>query len=403
MSKIVQEVIVGYQPSWAKWPDTNDLNYDSVLSWRSDYACKIGDETVTVRRRWYPVHRAYVVAGVLKLPAPHPAINNLMVPPKSVLDAMTYDLECVANDGCQLCVWEHAYQCYPEVAQHLKRLFVHSTLISADDSPGSTEPKTAPIAKFFNSAILCNVTWNASGERTSDLYRRLGVDETYYVALSCTGGFMEGMATSIGLRYGGAQTGHDGPMVQQPFDLERRIAQIRSGAYAHDLVFVGVSLGSVRQQLNLPETSALFSAAGLRTRIHGWAMRDGELLPRTSTMPGHPVAMLYLNSFATVNPRFVGLMGTRPFDAWASGTLLVQHDPVGEMEHIGLKSGVHYASYDGTVQGLIRTVKYYKTHLDETEAILREGYRVGKELPEKYSIPGAINEILRKNRERLGW
>lgn len=402
MPKTVQEVIVGYQPSWRKWPDTQDTNYDSVLKERADTYYMVGSERVHVLRRLYPVHRAYVMAGVPRLPAPHPSINNLCVPPQSVFDAMVYDLTCLANDGCGICVWEHAYQCYPAVAAHLKRLFVHSTLISADDAPGSTEIKTEPIARFFDSAILGNLTWCAAGEKTSDLYKRMGVNETYYVALSCTGGFMEGVAAGAS-RYGGAQTGHDGPLPLAQLDIDKRIAQIRSGAYAHDLVFVGVAMGQGRQLLNSPQAGALFAAAGLRTRIHGYGMRDGVLQPRSLTQPGLPVAMLYLNSFAVVNARSVGLMGTRPFDVWASGTLLIQHDPVGELEYIGVKAGVHYAAYDGTIEGLIRTARYYQTHLDEAEAIIRAGHAIGKELPVKHSIPGAISSILEKNRARLGW
>ena len=46
------------------------------------------------------------------------------------------------------------------------------------------------------------------------------------------------------------------------------------------LMFVGTQMGLPRQALNKPETTALFEQARLRTKVYGWAMRDGQLPPQ---------------------------------------------------------------------------------------------------------------------------
>lgn len=415
--KSVEAVIVGYLPWEKKWPDSSDTDYNSVLGKRDSIEYNVDGETVKVIVRWYPVFRAYAMAGVSP-PLHHPYINNSINPPQSVMDAMHYDLMCIANDGCKLLFWEHAYQCYPPVAQFLKGMFAHSVLIHCDDAPGSTEIKTLPIARFFDSAIVGNIIWNASGEKTKDLYRRMGINDTHYLALSTTGGFMEGLAEQIGLPkkaeegigiaplrhgFGGARTGYAGVGEKPGIDLDRRIDQIRRGAYSNDVVFVGGCMGPHRAKFNTAESAACLASAGIRNRILGIGMRDGPLMPRDPATLGRTVAKLYLDSFAALNIQFIGLMGTRPFDAWASGTLLVQWDPVGELADLGVVAGIHYAAYDGTIPGLISTIRYYQSHLDETEEILRSGYEISLVLPKENSIPRATERILSANKSKWGW
>lgn len=403
---VIEAVIVGYLPSWGKWPDSSDTDYNAILGQRVDAPYSLHGAPLTLRTRRYPVHRAYAVAGQLKLPphTPHPFINNLNPPPQPVLDAMIYDLDCVARDGCQLCLWEHAYQCYPYVAQHLRRIFKHSILLHGDDAPGSTEIKTAPIAKFFDSVLHGNLVWHPGGEHTAALYRRLGVADTHYVTMSMTGGFVEGLgawgqhvepAPAPGTVVMRRSPLH--PMVRRAeVDLERRLAGLRAGQYQYDLVFVGANMGQQRPKLNRPETTQALATAGLRTKFHGVGMRDGELAPRNPAALGTPVAQLYLNAFAVLNLQFVGLMGTRVYDAWAAGNLLVQWDPVGELDLLGVRAGEHYAGYDGTIPGLIRTVRYYQAHFDETERIIRAGHEQGPQLSTQHSVYGGVQAVLQK-------
>jgi hypothetical protein len=378
VTKVIEAVTIGYQPSWEKWPDTLDMGFDSVMAKRQDGHYTINGEPVTVRMRWYPVHRTYIGANIHVLPVQHPFIVNTMPPPQPVLDWWVRDLEALAASGVTLVLWEHAYQCYPPVAQHLKRLFKHSILIHGDDCPGSTEIKTAPIAQYFDSVFHGNLIWTAPGEKTADLYHRLGVQDTHYLTLGPTGGFTPTLP-------GGA-----------PFDLDQRIQQLSEQRYLHDVVFAGSMMGTYRQRYNEPEATALFNAAGLKVKLYGVGMRDGPLVPRIPSTIGKPVGQLYAAAFSTVNIQFIGLISTRSYDAWSSGTLLVQYDPVHELDPIGILPGVHYAHYDGTVQGLINTVRYYQHHFDEAERILRAGYEIGPKLQAEYNMTRAVERVLAK-------
>jgi len=384
--RTIEGVIVGYQNVWRKWPDSEDRDYSSVLAKRELREYTVAGESIVVCMRWYPAHRAYVLAGVNKTPVWHPSINNTVLPPQSVMDAMLKDLTDIANDSVTLCYWEHAYQCYPYVAQHLKRIFKHSILMHADDCPGSTELKTEPIAKYFDSVIHGNVIWHPNGELTSSLYNRLGIQDTHYVALGVSAGFMKGLDNELS--------------VGQVFSVEDRIEQLREGGYSYDMVFVGGALGDQRAILNEDKTTALFKAAGLRTRILGVGMRDGTLHPRIPPDLGTPVAAVYLSAFSVLNMPMVGLMGTRPFDAWASGTLLIQQEMTHELRHLGILSGEHYAPFNGTMEDLIRVVRYHQEHFDETVKMIRAGYKYGMELSRRYNSKTAMESILTKARNK---
>jgi len=393
VTKLVEKVIVGWQRDWGKWPDTENRDYSDVMAMRADRCYAVGSEAVTVRVRWYPVHRAYVAAGVQALPTPHPYVDNTKPPAKSVLDAMIGDLAAIARE-CRICYWEHAHQCYPAVASSLGRLFRHSILLHGDDCPGSTEIKTMPIACYFDSVFHGNVIWRSDGDRTRDLYRRFGVRDTHYVSAF----------TSAGLERGIRDLGWCRP--DGTFDLDRRIDQLRAGGYDCDLAFVGAKMGG--QRMLLDGYADLLRGVGLRVRFHGVGMRHGPLqpYPPIGIHPlglAWPLADLYMRSFSTVNCPFIGLMGTRPFDAWMSGVLLVSADPVGEMSSLGIQPGIHYAAYDGTLAGLASTVLHYKGHVDETERIVRAGYEFGRKFFAQHSVDRAMERVLAANVHKWGW
>lgn len=403
--RVIEAVTIGYQPSWRKWPDSGDIDFSDVMAKRQDVYYTINGKPVTVRLRWYPVHHAYAVARVPMTPVAHPVINNTVLPPKPVLEAMLRALEGIAADGVELCYWEHAYQCYPSVAQHLKRLFKHSVLIHGDDCPGSTEYKTQPIARFFDSIFHANLVWAPTGETTANLYKRMGVDDAHYLALSGTGGLLEGISEWMGAQQA-EQTNRAldadyrfrpaALSTATPLDLERRIQQLRERRYRYDMVFVGLNAPPYRCMLNTPEFEAMCKQAGLRTAIKGTNMRDGLLRPWVPATLGTPVAKLYFDSFSVLNRQLVSLMATRPFDAWATGTLLLMWDPFGELDLIGVKKDVHYASYDGSLQDLINRVKYFQAHFDEAEAIIRAGHVRGRELPTEHCAFSATTRMLTK-------
>lgn len=407
MAKVIEAVIVGWKPSWGKWPDTADMNYSSVLAQRVDVPHTVNGEQVVLRLRWYPIHQAFVKAGVATLPMPHPWINNTRPPPAVVYAAMVRDFEELARDGCKICFWEHAFHCYPAVSYRLKKVFAHSVFVFCDDCPEATGIKSLPVAPHFDTVFHGNLLCTPAGAKTRDLYLRLGVPDVQYFALSTTAGFMRGVRLALGRPAGDPDEAlGSAPLRYRPVDttdgvdINQRMQQLRTGSYTNDVVFVGGCLGENRNRLNSPEFAETFQRSGLRAQIKGYGMRDGILQPRVLDGMGEPVAKLYLDSFAALNPRSAGLMGTRPFDAWASGTLLFQKDPVDELAQLGVQAGRHYVEYDGTAADLCSKVLYYKSHLDEVEAILREGKQVGDRLSVEHSIWSATSRVLNNNTKK---
>lgn len=393
MGKTIHAVTVTWRRSWRKWPDTEDRSYDDVLALRESRRYSVGGEDVDVLFRFYPVHRAYVVAGVGELPTAHPYFDNTRLPRQPVIDAMLRDLSDVSRE-CRLLHWESAIHCYPPVAADLKRMYARSILYHGDDSPGATEIRSEPIAKFFDTVFCGNVIWTATGCRTKDLYRGLGVPDVHYVSARTTGGFLDGLRD------------HGWTLPDGSFDMGRRIDAVRSGRYAHDLVFAGGRLGPHRAELSDVVGPSL-SASGLRVRIHGIGMRDGILPPHPQLGYdprglGWPVAGLYLSSFGVLGTQFIGLMGSRVFDAWASGTLLFMHDPVGELASIGVLDGVHYVGYDGTAADLAAKVARSRSDPTGVERILRDGHEFGRKFVEDNSFDAAMGKVLAANAARLG-
>lgn len=404
VTKVVEAVIVGWRPVWRKWPDTEDTDYRSVRAQRMDVLHMIDNEPVTLRLRWYPVHQAFVRAGVSNLPMPHPWINNTKLPPRAVYDAMLRDFEELAQDGCKLCFWEHAFHCYPTVAAQLKRVFAHSVFVFCDDCPEATAIKSLPVAVHFDSVFHGNLVCAPSGARTRDLYLHLGVPDVQYITLSTTAGFMQGVRLALGRdpgepdeAFGSAPLRYRRVNTADGVDIGQRMQQLREGRYSNDVVFVGGCLGAHRNRLNTAEFTEAFHRFGLRTKINGYGMRDGVLQPRVLDGMGEPVARLYMDSFAVLNPKGAGLMGSRPFDAWASGSLLFQKDTMAELVPVGVSPGTHYVEYDGTAADLCSKVLYYKSHLDEVEPILLDGKHVGDQLSTDHSIWSATGRVLQRN------
>ena len=378
-------VTLPYRTAQSKWLDGAESRHVDGLE---IFQLVVGDTPVELHVLKYDWQHAFSVGGE----TPRVSWNNRNPPGRPVIDAMLRDLAELARAGYSLCLWEEAIHCYPAVAVHLKQIFAHSVLLAANDnggcavhSVGWTAVATGPSAGFFNSVIHGNTIWKNDGSQTSDMYRSLGVSDLYYATQPLSPSFGE-------------------ELTARNFTFEARIQQLHEHRYSNDLAFVGGLHGDFRFALNTAESSNLFQTAELRTRIYGAGMRDGLLLPQDAVdMWGRPVAALYLDSFATVNLQFIGLMSMRQYDAWESGTLLLQRDPVGELDEFGIKNGVHYVEYDLTVQDLIVKIKYYQAHMSETQAILLAGRDKGRELREKYNRARALEQILEKHWHKWGW
>lgn len=350
------------------------------------YRLMLEDGPIELHVCSYDWRRAYAIAGI---PA-QVSWDNRKTQPRQVIDAMVRDLQDLAQAGNRLCLWEEAYHCCPGVAEHLKRIFSHSVLMAANDNDGCgvvgwTQVATGPSARFFDSVIHGNIIWKNDGSRTADMYRSLGVSDLYYATQPLSPSFGDSLT-------------------DRGFDFDDRMAKVRHKEYSLDLAFVGGQHGRLRYILNEPTTSALFMSSGIRSKIYGYGMRDGDLLPKDAVDDwGRPVAGLYLNAFSTVNIPFIGLLSMRMYDAWESGTLLIQRDPVGELDEFGIKDGVHYVGYDGTMHGLICMIRCQQDCADETESILRAGRLKGRHMRETYSKIHAMERLLSRHSHKWDW
>ncbi len=89
----IEQVIATHRHEWGKWPDSDDKDYSTVKAQRSEWRFVLGDRTIIVRNRFYPVYSAYVGAGDFALPVKFPVINNLFYPSAAVLEQQRRDLK----------------------------------------------------------------------------------------------------------------------------------------------------------------------------------------------------------------------------------------------------------------------------------------------------------------------
>lgn len=386
--KVIEQVVVCHYASWGKWPDTPDTNYDDVMSQRTEGHYTVDGEPVTIRTRRYPAYRAIAATGK-HLVIPYPGIDNNVELNPAAAQQMVADLEAIGKE-CRICYWEHGCNCPPGVASHLKRIFAHSILFHGDDSPLASKLRSMPIARYFDSAFHGNIIWTEKGNRTAQLYKDHGCPDTHYIGPGPTGGFVEGLGK---------------------FDLEERIQLLKTGRYSLDLVFVGGLIGPTRMMMNtrLHGFRSAGRVHGLRIKFHGIGMVDGCIPPQDPNSRvgcptiGKTVAPVYLDSFAVANFQYIGLASSRMVDAMISGTPLLMWDPVGELAAVGVQANVHYMLFDGSFPGLLDRVIYYKTHLDETEQIVRAAYELGKNFSRKNSIDQALTRVMSANKSKWGW
>jgi hypothetical protein len=347
----------------------------------TEYHYVVDDEPVVVLVRIYPLHKDQTRA-----------VSDL-------LDA--------ANDGCQICLWDADFS-YPQMTQRLRDIFPHTIRSFSNDGPSGTKTKTDPIAAHFDTALHGNRICSLSGERTGQHYKDLGVKDVRYTCQNESNGFIEGLGDWVRpSRSCYADAWQKLPPAESTgFDFDRRMSQFRTNGYANDLVFVGGRTGPFRHKIN--------SEAGqmnLRTRFYGGGMRDGLL--GAGAVTGHDlnsdlregslVTKLYLDSFAVLNLQYIGLLSTRLFDAWASGSLLFMWDPIDELAEVGIHSGEHYVGFDGTVADLAAKVRYYQSHLDETERIIRAANKRSVLFRTEYGFHNTMPRILSDYKSKWGW
>lgn len=277
-----------------------------------------GRETRWSYRFWDP----YSCYGAEPLPHGQPlgrAINNLAwVPSQAVLARMIQQLTEVAG-SCQVIWWDSAIQCFPQVAQHLKRLFRLAILNFGDDLPGSSECKTFPVASCFDVLLHAMYTRNfKTGESVPAAYAARGLKDCRFIAW--------------------------GPLNACPEDrFERKVARLHAGNLPLDLVWLGnAGISDLRRSILLQAQQAL---RGRPAKFFGHGMPAGW-------WSGAPMD-LYDEAVFGVNIAESSLFNGRFADLCVSGTIQIACDPYGELRRFGFVDGVHFLAYDGSPAQLL--------------------------------------------------
>lgn len=326
---IADMVRVTHYPEGARWPEGDDRNFGPFHAIRHDFRHTLHDGRVaTWRYRFYDPYSAY---GNESLPAGQPPIgrfiNNVAwVPSRTVLDRMVSDLETISQE-CQILWWDSAIQCFPHVAQHLKRLFRLSILNFGDDMPGSSEIKTFPVALFFDVLAHAMYTWDfATGRSVPEVYAAHGLSDCRFLAW--------------------------GPM-ERVYDevwFARKLERLREGTLPIGMIWLGGSgIASHRQRL-LRDIS-IAADPWLQICLYGNGMRDGWKDGRASDQ--------YAEAMFGVNIAESSLFNGRFADLFMSGTIQVAYDPHGELSRFGFFDNEHYLCFDGTVQGMMKRIFQY--------------------------------------------
>lgn len=79
--------------------------------------------------------------------------------------------------------------------------------------------------------------------------------------------------------------------------------------------------------------------------------------------------------FAVVPEEDIGLPAIGAFEAMACGCMFIGIDSL-IYRDLGLIPNIHYAVYDGTIQGLKSTINYYQNHLEEAKNIATNGEKI---------------------------
>lgn len=384
----VEQVVITHDHAWGKWPDTRDTDYAPVLARRWVGRYRRGDAVVEVTSRFLPAYLGHVRAGVLELPAAvrFPAIDNTVPPAEAVRAAQRALLAEAARD-CRVVVWDHAHQCFPDVACALPGLFRLAILPFADDCPGSSEVKTFPVARYFDALYHQMLVWDdRTGARVADKYRALGLPYARFLPQGTTAGLREALADA-------------------GFDLAAKAARVASGELTPQLVFVGfVYRDGSRRGATLADLAARrgeLAAAGVPVRMHGVGAPDGELLPRQVALPGRVFAPLYAGATFGVNAPVSSIFNSRLFDLWTAGVAQLVDDRHGELAELGFLPGEHFLPFDGTFDGLRDAVLSALARPDDLAGLIARAHAAAEAFVARHNPTSAYADIYHDHLERL--
>lgn len=362
---------ITHQYDWNLWPETNatDWSYVHTRRWSNAYT-RPGEDDIIFPIRYYDPYSAYAAEGSLELPPGHKPkegrfIDNVREdcrPSRRVLDRIARDLHQLAADGVSSVWWDHAIQCFPEVAEHLPTLFDLSILNFADDMPGSSEAKTLPVARFFDVLVHSMWIWDCeSGKTVPTLYREHGLEDCRFIPVGPTPS-VAGTCTDAW--------------------FERKLGFMRQWGRGDSrewsvLSWIGGAGVSRRRTALLDQINKRLQEdlGSLRTVLHGAFMRDGRW--------NGTVEEVYGRSFFGVNVQESSLFNQRLFDLWLSGVVQLVHDPHGELAHFGFVENEHYLAFDGTYEGLLRVVRNGTLDEELVDLVVRARSRAREFLAER--------------------
>jgi hypothetical protein len=88
---------------------------------------------------------------------------------------------------------------------------------------------------------------------------------------------------------------------------------------------------------------------------------------------------------SVVPEELIGVPAIGAFESMACGCAYIGIDhPM--YQDFGMKPGVHFIKYDGTIEGLQNTIKYYQSHNDELERISMNGETLVRNLCNRENI-----------------
>ena len=374
----VEQVWVTHWPSWGKWPNTEDRDYSSVLALRSTWSICRGEDVVEITSRFSPAYLPYILAGESRaVPPAWPYIDNTKLPSRRVLDVQRDELRRLAAE-CHICYWDHAWQCFPPVAADVLPRFGLSILMHADDCPGSSEIKTFPVARWFNVLIhAMNIFDFNTGTLVADEYGKRGLADCRWIP----NGMTEGTPNWI------AESRHT---------VEAQLFRLRAGSLPLDLVWAGDRCGRARRGVLLAGAETALGRAGIPCRLHGQGMRDGILMPAPSAVPaGRTCAPVYVQAKMGLNVPLSSIWNCRVADLMFLGVPMVAWDPWGELAAKGFLPGEHWIPFDGTPDGLVRTVLDWRGRGDDLARVARAAHdRVGPFTQGGTGSTNAYNDVI---------
>ena len=369
----IKQLTVDWQPSWGKWPDTDDKDYTSVLTGRTTTTYERGGDSIEVEERFLPAYMAFASCGE-ELPITHQWIDNTKLPSQAVIDRQIADLQSFGAE-CDVIHWPHARNCYPEVAKHIPELFKLAILSFADDCPGSSEIKTFPVAQWFDAFYYQMKIWDfATGAVTADKYAEVAPNlKPYFKGQNESAGLIEGIENLY-------------------FNPGPKADAIESGYLpVVDFVFLGYRAWHWRGDFCNSLNGADFG--DLKSALYGQDMRDGMLGNGPGGKCGYEAAKLYSQSLIGVNPQVSSIFNGRLIDLWTCGVVQMVHDPHGELASEGFIEGEHFVSFDGSTADCIGKAKELKADPKRCARIIRAAFMQAMQYQREKSTPAVYASI----------